>query len=454
MIAMARTVLGLAGVLLGIPAFGQNEPYGPYIGRYEPRDVRMSARINVLPYVSESGNCAPSASLNVAQTTELRASPRYTVEQGTVYWPLAGVGASYEVDRSTLDGTLTIDGSEVPIRRSLYDRDSSGKPMHSGGSYAQWGFGPLAETALNASMEISFEARLWNTTFDEAGASAVPWPTKDWPAEAAGALGPMLFVDAGFDGPYTQSKVAELVDRMTEGKHRSQPPVIAAKWVAGELARRFQPSGPMTVADMRAASAVGGGQSIGAVGAIETLGAGEASARLKGAPVDLPLLLVACYRQMGIPARLVLGYSVGDEEMGLDRDRRNNDRAERGLYAWVEFALYDESQPSLTDALSWVPVDILYMRANNVGRRPFDTPWNGFGQSEQHNWLVPLAYHLHPHDLPAIAYGASVRREPRPALWGWNLAPVTPMAAEQILTFFATSPSMTIQDMERQSGGR
>lgn len=451
---MARTVLSLSGVLLACSSLGQNEAYGPYIGRFEPRDVRMSARINVLPYVSDGGTVTPTASLTVAQTTELRASPVYSVEQGTIYWPLAGVGATYEVDQSTIDGALTIDGHAVPLRRSLHDRDSSGKPLHSGGAYAQWGFGPLEQTALNTSMEVSFDARLWNTTFDESAASAIPWPTKEWPAEAAGSLAPMLFIDGGFSGPYPGGGVAELVERMTKGDPRSQPPVVTAKWIAGELARRFQPSGPMTVADMRAASAVGGGQSLGAVGAIETLGAEEASTRLKGSPVDLPLLLVACYRQAGIPARLVIGYSVGEEEIGDDRESRRNDRAERGLYAWVEFALYDESRPSLRDALSWIPVDILYMRANNVGRRPFDSPWNGFGQSEQHNWLVPLGYHLHPHDLPAIAYGASVRREPRPALWGWNLAPVTPMAAEQILTFFATSPSVTIEDMERGPGGR
>ncbi|MEO0631864.1 MAG: hypothetical protein AAFY46_14235, partial [Planctomycetota bacterium] len=63
-------------------------------------------------------------------------------------------------------------------------------------------------------------------------------------------------------------------------------------------------------------------------------------------------------------------------------------------------------------------------------------------------------YHLHPHRLPAISYGAadanvrlrrmrnrSIERQPAPSLWGWNVVPYTPSLVHQTIVFSATTPS-------------
>ena len=96
-----------------------------------------------------------------------------------------------------------------------------------------------------------------------------------------------------------------------------------------------------------------------------------------------------------------------------------------------------------------------------------DQRWDGFGRSDYFDQILPLGYHLHPHELPAVSYGmadarsgsgrtrgnASLRR-PAPSLWGWNVVPVTPGLIHQTIVLSATTPSRTAEDVRRERAGR
>ncbi|MEM1072133.1 MAG: transglutaminase domain-containing protein [Planctomycetota bacterium] len=454
--AERRGPLLLAALAALLPMSANAQPESPYITRGESKRWVLQATVSLSSI--PTANADRSASLNDPQTSDIKTSQRFDIEQGTVFWPLAGSAGSYDVDRRSATTEIRFDGSEVPVSVSVFERDTSGHPLHSGGAYTQASFGPIENVTAKSVLRFSVRAETFQTVFDEAAAREVPWPQGDWPREAASAFEPVMFLDGGFDGPYRDSKVAETVRRLTGGDPRSQPPVVTAKWIAGELAKTFRPSGQIVVPDARPGTPRVSGQSVGAIQAFNVTGAGPASQRGRGSPLDLPLLLAACYREAGLPARVVMGYSADAANRATEAFRRS-DKAETGPYAWVEFALYDEQQPNPAMALTWVPVDILYMRANNVGRRPFDQPWEGFGTSEQLVDIVPVGYHLHPHNLAATSYGGSIqvrnrRREPMPSLWGWNLVPETPAAVTQTLAFDVTSPSVTASDPERRAGER
>ena len=443
---MRRAHAFLAGVgcfTAGLIA-AQVERAGPYIERSEPQDWLVRVHVSLTPAteVTEPTEETPGVSMTDAQSDDVTVSPRFDIEQATIFWPVAGRSASYAVDRKSITGTVTLSGETIDAVLTLLDRDSGGGPLHSGSAYAQWTFGGLSNVPASGVLTFEQTVRCWNTRFDEEKARGVDWPRGDWPAEAASCFDPMLFVDTTLVPSRRETRVPDLVKKFTGGNPRSQPPLVVAKWIAGELAKSFRVSGPITVADFVPGTPRQSAQSVGAIGGLNVTGAVEASQRLQGSPIDLALLLTACYREAGLPARVVIGSIVEAADVGGE-PFRNADKPERGLYAWVEFALYDETQTTPDDALTWVPVDILSMRANNIGRRPFDQSWPGFGTSEILSEIVPLAYHLHPHQLGATSYGLTPKREPLPSLWGWNVAPKTPLAVRQALTISTTSPSRT-----------
>ncbi len=450
----------------------------PVITRSEPQDWRMLASVTLgsrIDTPAEAMLYVPPDQ-HTTQPVQLAEDPilrpdgavgAFSVEEATVYFPVAGSAAGYEVDRLSLKAEFLYKGQPIPIRPSLYERDASGQPVHSGGAYGVWSFGPAAEFVGNVVLQFEFEARSWNTRLDEDAARAVAWPKGDWPAEAASSFAPMLFIDYGYDDTYDTASLKRLVKEWTGDQPKSQPPFVLAKWLAGQVAQRFQPDGQLAAPDTIAANSVQAGRSLGAMQAVNVFGAQFAAEEMTGSPVDMVLLLTALYREAGLPARPVVGYVAG-EAGGAAGFGGRSDQPEIGPYAWVEFALYDETKPSLGNSLTWVPVDILAMRAGNVGRRPFDQHWDGFGSGEYFNQLVPIAYHLHPHNLPAVSYGqgqisgararamGGVRLIPLPSLWGWNLVPFTPICQHQTMSLSATTPSRSAEDVrrERRGGGR
>ncbi len=447
-------------LIFGAWASGQSESDGPYIQRLDPREWRLTANVTLMIDGQSSSPWLHLSNqpINWIQTNQN--AHTFPVEQGALYWPLAGRGASYEVDRTSAQAKLFSDGWQVPLTRAIRDSDSDGSPLHSGGAYGVWGFGPHNAINKDIRMEFSFEGTTWNTRFDEARAREVAWPTGDWPAEAASTFDDMLFIDRGFAGPYQSGLAAALAEEYTAGRAQSQPPVVAAKWIAGQLIQDIQPDGMPVflsgVIPIKDRSQIRPDH----MQALRLEGTDRVALDMQGSPLDLALLLTAVYREIGLPARVVIGYVAGPRG-GLADRYRDAEKPEYGVYPWVEFALYDEREGAIGDSLTWIPVDIVSMYQNNVGRRPFEQPWEGFGTSDLLSEVIPIGYHLHPHDLPAFSYGRSpwpiyqdpcrVIYEPLPALWGWHIVPAMPCHARQAVTFAATTPSRTADD-QRTTG--
>ncbi|MEO1718014.1 MAG: transglutaminase-like domain-containing protein [Planctomycetota bacterium] len=460
-LSIRRAVLVLL-MLSPMSAAGQRER-GEIITRSEPMAWRLKTAVTLGSRIDQpievfqgcphDPNAGATVEIGEPKVRGDGAVARLDLDEATVYFPVADRSASYDVDHETLRAEFLYQGREIPLRGSLYAADASGQPLHSGGAFGIWSFGPAQNFVPSVVLQFEFEATAWNITLDESVARTIPWPTGDWPADAASSLEPMLFVDSGFDGSYRRDAFRRIIEEWTAGNPRSQPPMVTAKWIAGRLARNFQPIGEITAQDSIGANAIQPGRSLGAMQALNATRLDDAAETMTGTPMDLPLLLTALYREAGLPARIVVGFVAGDEGGAPDPVRRR-DEPELGIYAWVEFALYDESASSLDDALMWIPVDILAMRAGNVGRRSLDQNWDGFGRGEYFNELIPLGYHLHPHRLPAISYGAadanvrlrrmrnrSIERQPAPSLWGWNVVPYTPSLVHQTIVFSATTPS-------------
>lgn len=440
-----KLLVGLFGASCAFSANAQTyrEPLTPYLTRTEPEEWLLKTSV-----VLSANNLAP------ANNGPLLTDQEFKIEQGTIFFPMPMRSSSHDREIRSVRGSLLFEGREVPLKQAIVTTGDGINPLHSGESYGTWTFGEV-EAAMNMIFEVESRVTSWNTEFNEAEAMKVPWPDGEWPKEAASTFEPELFINEGFDGEYDTDYVERLADRLIKGKAKTQPPMVSAKWLAGEIAKSFQPSGAVIIPDARPGTARQSAQSVGAISAFEIVGAEEAARRGRGSSFDMALLLVAVYREVGLPARLVVGY-VGGGRGGADQPFRRQDRAEIGPYAWVEVALYDEKQSRVDQQLTWVPVDIVRMREDRVFSRKFDQPWPGFGTCEQLNEIIPIAYHLHPHRMGADSYGGSLgrNREARPSIWGWNIVPETPCGVDQVLTFSATTPSRGPGDPEPGRRGR
>lgn len=427
-----RLILSAAlGFALGAHAGAQviTEQVTPYLVRSDPQEWVLTTTVALFANHLAPGEDGP-----------LIKDQEFEIEQATIFFPMPLRSASHDRERNSISASLLFEGREKPLQKGFIDTDSARNPIHSGEVYSTWLFKEV-NADLNMIFKVESRVTCWNTEFDDELAMKVPWPSGTWPKEAASTFEPELFIDEGFEGTYETDNVARLAERLTKGKVKNQPPMVAAKWLAGEVARSFQPSGPVVVPDARPATARQSGQSVGATSAFEVIGAEEAARRGKGTELDMAILLVAVYREVGLPARLVFGYATGGN-LGENSPFRGSDKAEPGPYAWVEVALYDESQSRPDQQLTWVPVDIVRIRGERSFGRKLDQPWPGFGTNERLNEIVPVAFHMHPHRVGASSYGASQRhRQPRPSIWGWNVVPDTPQGVDQVISFSATSPS-------------
>jgi hypothetical protein len=210
--------------------------------------------------------------------------------------------------------------------------------------------------------------------------------------------------------------IRELVDRWTRGKDpKSIPPAQLAKFFAGEVQRLVQPSG----------NGIGYNR-LGLMEGIDLQGAPFTADRGRGSEFDMVCVLAAVYREAGLPARIVVGYDIGESK---DEDRGNflRRRGSEDLRAWVEFALIDEA----TGRTCWIPVDVVRMRKVSSRTPPLDQPWKYFGTHDELDGLIPFAFQFHP-PTTVRAYGS-------PGFWGWLVTPTPPARADQTLRFIATT---------------
>ena len=438
---LSRTAFSMAvactATLAGTCLSQVEERISPYMNRTDPKEWVLSTNVTLVPNLT-----------GITKDGSIFKNERYEIEQGTIFFPLAMRTSSHDRESRSVEAALRFDKLQVRLSQNLVDSIGPGEPLHSGETYGTWKFDKVE---IGPTMIFTVESRVtcWNTEFDEEAAMKVPWPEGDWPKEASSTFEDELFINMGFEELYDTDYVEKLAERLTRGKADTQPPMVSAKWIAGEVAKSFQPSQRAIITDARPATAHQDAMAVGATNSFAIKGAELAARTRKGSSFDMALLLTAVYREVGLPARFVVGYVAGGN--GGDRDPfRPIDRAEIGPYAWVEVALYDESQTRPDQQLTWVPVDIFRMREDQVFRRKFEQPWKGFGTSDQLSEIIPIGFHLHPHRMGALSYGATLdrSRDPMPALWGWNTVPELPACFNQSINFSVTTPSRGPDDPE------
>jgi hypothetical protein len=318
------------------------------------------------------------------------------------------------------------------------------KQYHSGTRLAKWTLDDLGDgkTYVGRSMRLDVEipTTSYRTVFDEQAALSIGWPKGDYPADAASTFEPMMFIDYGQEGaPYDMTPIDRLIEKLTAGKDPKQiPPVTLAKWIAGSIVQRFQPSGNGFNASRT-----------GLLEGLELMGAPEAASRMRGSPFDMVCVLAATYRRAGLPSRVVIGYDVGAAK-GKDDNFLDKKRSDLQIRAWVEFALYDEASGNL----HWIPVDVVEMRRRQ-SRLPtdwlsHDKPLKYFGTHDGLDNIVPFAFQFHP-PTAVRAYGS-------PCFWGWGVYgeyPPPGYAWQEVRLSAQTTPSRAGDDQqERRRTGR
>ena len=111
---MLRTLAAVAAsALLAAAAEAQIERAGPFMQRSEPKDwlVRIHVALTPATEVQESTD-RRAPSMTEAQSDDVTVSPRFDIEQATVFWPVCHRSASYEVDRESLTGEVTLSGEQ------------------------------------------------------------------------------------------------------------------------------------------------------------------------------------------------------------------------------------------------------------------------------------------------------------------------------------------------------
>lgn len=317
--------------------------------------------------------------------------------------------------------------ADVVGRLKLNDRVIAEKPNEilvdypAGTKLAKWSMMGWQGEEVEVQLKVSMTS--WQIRFDEALANRLKWPAA-YSGAAATALEPEYWIDIGTDGPYDMTPVKDLVKKWMGPKDpKTLPPVQAAKFLAGQVMQHVQTSGN-GIATNR----------IGEMEGINLQGTPVTAKTGRGSEFDMVQLLVAVYRSIGLPARSVIGYDVGDT-------KDNKFLAKKGsasIRAWVEFALID---PSLPDPV-WVPVDIVRMRKSSTRPPALDRPWPFFGENKELDGCIPFAFQFFPPSKGVISYGA-------PAFFGWMVTPKPPEHVVQTLRFEGISTPKRAEDMKK-----
>lgn len=349
-------------------------------------------------------------------------------ETGSSILEVFGTGSE---EKPAVSGVVEFNDRPLADEVEIVTQDIGGGLLPCATWRAQWQVVPSERGAHSGrEMEFVIETRqvCYETKFDDAGASKVEWPTGPWPAEAAACLRrPEMFVDFGPNGAgYDMSPVGALIEKWTGGKDpRTVKPVVLAKYLAAQVVEHSQVSGEGLAFDKT-----------GLWKGFDTPGAAELAATGRGTEVDLPCLLVAVYRGVGLPARVVIGYD--DEGEGEQVYLKSSGGASE-IRVWVEFALYDEANKTF----GWVPVDVTAIRKkqSRLPKNYLERPMEYFGTHDELDGVAPIAFHFHP-PTTVRSYGA-------PAFWGWFVTPTPPGRAVQRVKFELTRTPSGGNDQSR-----
>lgn len=416
------------------PASGRkNEPaIGPYLTLSQPKELVLTARVRVLKGNKEQQISDPFTGQSTRVVTTDPFEPMQSI---AMVWPVLPPTASSVTQLDGITGKLLLND------RVATTTFKAMKDYQGGVQYAR--FDAVADgqplTPWKVELEVQIPATASRTAFDEKAALAVRWPAS-WPSVAASWLEPQLFVESGFDEnnriqTYKPDAVKAALEQAAKqagiADWTKVTPVAAAKIITSfvwgrvqlvtNVASRESRSGEMP--PMRLAKdTVFTSNDLGGIVVQPpqfTLETG------RGTDYDACALLVAMFRQAGLPARPVIGYDRGgSSNSSMKNDLSSKARRDgRGLRCWVEFALYDEA----ANTINWIPVDIAKLNKSSSRPMPLDKPWRFFGSNDELNGVVPFAFHFFP-PTDVVSYGA-------PGFWGWFVTPQAPKSAGQAISF-------------------
>lgn len=312
--------------------------------------------------------------------------------QAAVVFPAPLTSSSHKLERTDMKATAKVNGRDAEVRPRFQDG------LQSGAGLLRVELGET--TAREVIFNVTFPVATSNTLFDEKAAQTIPWP-KGYPPAAQSTFRPMQFVDwvkTEAERPATDKIMSQLVERfLDKRKPQSMSPLDCAKLLTGGVLEHMQ--------------VTGAGVNYNTNQTLEGFllqGAAETANSRRGNEHDANCLLVGVLRAAGIPARLVVGLDLTDSKGSLN-PALNRGRAT--LRSWAEFCLVDPD----TQREIWVPIDIKGLRKTSSRMQPLERKWKYFGEHEDLEYMVPLAFHFHP-PASVLAYGS-------PALWGWTTTP-------------------------------
>jgi hypothetical protein len=375
-----------------------------HVDSYQDRNIYVQPGVvPTTPQSTSPNSLGPSGSMpqNVP----------FKFDSASVIFPAIKSTAGSTLD-SEITGTIKIDGKVYSSAPTSYLDN-----LPCGGRYAKWEMTNVEGRQLDFDVELPVTCH--ELMFDEAKAAKATWPKDDkWPRVAASTFAPQMGVDT------TAPILGETIKAWCSGKSpQSIPPLKLAKYIASKVLEEIQPSGDGLVSSRT-----------GILQGFDLHGVDYTLREKRGSEHDIACTLCALYRVAGLPARLVIGWDVS-ESKGHDLGLKRKGTGE--LRSWVEFAIVDESVKTDTGEarLAWIPVDVVRQRKSGSKAPPLDRPWKYFGNNDDTDSIIPIAFHYHP-PTTVVAHGS-------PCFWGWITFPEMQYGAEQMVRFVTITAPKT-----------
>lgn len=397
---------------------------GPYLKREKPKDWIVTINVDVQ---STRNDMADPSNSKLPDTTPFK------FETLSVIFPFPPPTASASPEQSTLKAVLKLQDRPVTDQFTVLDNQITGQPYQSGVKLIR--MSATNGVCREIGFEVSYKSVAYNTVYDEEAAAKVAWPKDGWPVVVASTFNPQMYIDYAIlrdarsgvvRHDFDTEALRAWVNEQTKGNPQGVPPATLAKWIAGQMMTRLQPTG-----DGLTYLKSGQLQGIGVIGPELTFQRG------RGSDFDISATLVAAYRMAGLPARLVIGWDTGTGSGASDNFLDKNKGGKKSLRSWVEWALYDEAKSTL----NWVPVDLARMRKQGSRAQAMDRPWKFFGTHDELQGVVPIAFHFHP-PTTVESFGA-------PGMWGWMMTPSAPDVGFQGLRIRADRAAQTAEDQQK-----
>ena len=388
---------------------------GPYVTRSDPREWTFRAQVNVQAVSWDEIVTDPSTGKQAAVPKH----ENFVFENLWVVFPLIPQTATSVPVENGWTGKMRIENRVIADEIQVISNLASGTRL-----------GKLTaknEDGRTINFEYTTKMTSYKTKLDEVKAAGVLWPKGDWPAQVKSCFQEQLFLDSFPDSntsgskPMDKDALKNLVDNWLRGAGIRDPhdvsPVQLAKFLTGRVSENFQPAG-----DGLGMSRNGLVQGIALQPIPYTI------LRGRGSEFDITNLLVAVFRQAGLPARIVISQEAAAQDEGfLDASKQGR------LRSWAEWCLFDENLEEKKASINWVPADVISLRKASTRVPALDKPWRGFGSLEDSNICAPFAFQFHP-PTTVRAYGT-------PGFWGWMMTPRQPSNASQSILFEASVTS-------------